>query len=204
MPDVEIVEQGNVRIAGYRDRVPIDELPQAFAKHLPAAWQALTDAGITGTEAPDSVGITEWRLNPQQQAQTKPGSTNLPDPADFGIAFSGDSEIMTAQSTCEGCGWEGPVMASNNYERDREHYEDAARILFDAHDCSPPPPPKVLAQIKLYERVDGGFDLEASCVWGEEGELKSTREEVERELLPATAANLLRWVLSYAEDHPID
>ena len=38
MPDVEIIEQGNVRIAGYRDRVPIDELPQAFAKHLPAAW----------------------------------------------------------------------------------------------------------------------------------------------------------------------
>lgn len=55
MPDVEIVEQGNVRIAGYRDRVPIDELPQAFAKHLPAAWQALTEAGVTELGPPSSL-----------------------------------------------------------------------------------------------------------------------------------------------------
>lgn len=55
MANVEIVEVGQVRIAGYRDQVPMDELPQAFAKYLPAAWQALTEAGVSDLGPPSSL-----------------------------------------------------------------------------------------------------------------------------------------------------
>ena len=55
MANVEIVEVGQVRIAGYRDQVQIDDLPQAFAKYLPAAWQALTEAGVSDLGPPSSL-----------------------------------------------------------------------------------------------------------------------------------------------------
>ena len=55
MSNVEIVEVGRIRIAGYREQVPMDELPQAFAKHLPAAWQALSEAGVSDLGPPSSL-----------------------------------------------------------------------------------------------------------------------------------------------------
>ena len=55
MANVELVEPGAIRIAGFRSQVPIDELPQAFAEHLPAAWRALSEAGVAELGPPSSI-----------------------------------------------------------------------------------------------------------------------------------------------------
>ena len=137
------------------------------------------------------------------------GGTRLPAPADFGIEVSWGGPLTTTKPTCDGCGWHGPAMVWDDYGQDRERLQDAARTLFDAHDCSPPPPPKILAEIKLSERIDGSFDLYAKCPWPgksweEEGEMGYGAGEVELDHLLAKVAGLLDDILENAgfEDLP--
>lgn len=137
------------------------------------------------------------------------GVTGLPVPADFGIEVTSGGPLTTTSPICDRCGWHGPAMVWDDYGQDHESLRAAARVLFDAHDCLPPPPPKILAEIKLSERSDGTFDLYAKCPWPgksweEEGEMGYGAEEVKLEHLLTKVAGLLDHVLENAglEDLP--